>query len=103
MKKVICNEGCKQEFLLLEFGVVVVRDDIERVGFQCPYCKKEYTTSYTNDHIKKLQEEQRVLLGKSDPRKLTALQLKGIQSKINNKKKQIKTAMDKLRKEIEAG
>lgn len=103
MRKLICNDGCEQEFILLEFGVARVRNDIEKVGFQCPHCSKEYTAYYTDDHIKKLQEEQRILLSKSDPRKLTELQLKGVLSKINNKKNQIKSAMEKLRKEIEVG
>lgn len=103
MKKLVCDKGCQGEFILVEFGVGKVKDDIERVGFCCPHCDMQYTAYYTNTKIRKLQKEQQELLKQSDPRKLTERQLKGIMSRINNKKKQIKAEMDRLRVEVEMG
>lgn len=103
MKKVICNDGCNQEFILISPGIEIVKNDIENVGFNCPHCDKRYTLFYTNGHIKQLQDDQRKLLAKSDPTKLTQGQLKGILNRIEAKKREINEAMKKLKNEIEAG
>lgn len=61
MKKVFCDE-CNREFKI-KIRTQKIRDDIERVYFTCPKCKKEYTAYYTNDKIKDLQEQIRNLRG----------------------------------------
>lgn len=99
MKNVTCNEGCGKEFTIIRMGSVIIRDDIERVGFDCPHCKKSYTVHYLNNHIKKLQEEQRKLLSLTASK--SERQLKGILSKIKSKKQEISKAMNELKKEVE--
>lgn len=103
MKKIFCDAGCAQEFIILKLVTVPVRDDIERVGFDCPHCGHKYTAFYTNKKIKALQEQQKVLLKQSDPRGRPQGQVKGILRRIEATKQQIKAEMDKLRKEVEVG
>lgn len=57
--KVSCD-NCKKEFKL-KFQIKKIKDDIERVYFVCPKCKKEYTCYYTNDLIKDKQNQLREL------------------------------------------
>lgn len=103
MKKVCCDAGCGEEFFILRFVAVPVRDDIERVGFDCPHCGHKYTAYYTNKKIKALTERQKILLKQSDPRGRTQGQVRGILRRIEATKQQIKAEMDKLRKEVEVG
>lgn len=101
MKKVKCDAGCQGEFILLEYGVGQVWDDIERVGFCCPHCNHQYTSHYTNQQIRAMQVKMQELLAKSDPRKLTKRQLQGVMFRIRNLKQKIAFEMDQLRKAIE--
>ncbi len=103
MKKALCDAGCGLEFFILKFEAVPVRDDIERLGFDCPHCGHKYTAYYINKKIKVLQEKQRILLRQSDPRGRTQGQIKGTLRRIEVIKRQIKAEMDRLRKEVEAG
>lgn len=60
--KLTCDKGCGEEFTLLSLGTARVRDDIEKVGFTCPLCGREYIAYYTNEKIRKWQEKQREIL-----------------------------------------
>ena len=89
--RLICNKGCKQEFILVGVGAETVRDDIWKHGFACPHCSKEYISYYTNAGIRELQELQRQLIKK--PKKNKRL--------LKDLKARIKTGMDRLKEEIE--
>jgi len=56
--KVICNEGCKNEFIIGEVKTKKVQADIEKTYFTCPRCGKEYTVLLTDSKIR--QDQQRL-------------------------------------------
>ncbi len=93
MIKLVCDDGCKREFLLMRVGTETVRDDIQKVGFTCPWCGKEYISHYTNSGIRAMQEMQKELMGKPKTKKTNRL--------IKDLKKRIKVGMDRLKKEVE--
>lgn len=94
LQRVKCDKGCQREFVLIDIGKVHVWDDIEAVGFTCPYCG-EFYGYYQNDKVRKLQREQQKLLSRGKRAKGKAL--KGIMMQIENKKAEIKNEMDRLR------
>lgn len=95
MVKLECDKGCKREFILAGFGAEVVKDDIQKHGFACPYCGKEYISYYTNAGIRELQAVQKGLYKnpKGDKRK-TRFLTKDLQERI-------KVGMDRLKEEVE--
>ena len=61
MNKVYCDR-CNKKFKI-KVRTEEIKDDVKRVYFICPKCKKEYTAYYTNNKIKDLQEQIRNLRG----------------------------------------
>lgn len=98
MQRVVCDDGCKQEFVLIEMGTKKIHDDVEFVGFSCPHCGKLYG-HYQNDKIKMMQQEQRKLLKLGKRAKGQAL--RKVLQRIESKKAEIKAEMDRLRTEVE--
>lgn len=60
--KVSCDE-CKESFEI-KIKEEKVKGEIRRAFFKCPSCGKKYISYYSNDKIKKLQEQSRDLLNK---------------------------------------
>ena len=61
--KVKCDE-CKENFMFKK-RTKKIKDDIKKIYFICPSCKKEYVAYYTNNLIEERQKELSKLL-KSD-------------------------------------
>jgi DNA-directed RNA polymerase subunit RPC12/RpoP len=94
MLKLICNMGCGKEFILIDVGSAIVRDDIHKSGFSCPHCGKEYITHYSNTGIRSLQkilQEQKGLP-----------QSKRRQRLIQDLIQRIAIGMDRLQQQMEA-
>lgn len=100
MKRVSCNDGCKKEFILLEMATVPIELDIEFVGFSCPHCKKTYG-HYQDNKIKRMQLEQKKLLQRG--KRANGKVLQSALLAIDNKKKEIKLEMNRLKADIEGG
>lgn len=97
--KVMCNEGCQQEFTLNGFLTVDMSNEVEKTYFQCEHCKQEYVAFYTDPEIRELQEKMRhVNKGLIDPNdQAAALEQEQII------RAQIKEKMYSLRTSIEGG
>lgn len=70
MLKLVCDK-CKDEFIVWTIGAEIVKGDIWKHGYQCPYCNEEYITHYTNEKIRELQSQ-----GKKAERELKKLNKK---------------------------
>ena len=68
-------------------------DDVERVHTRCNSCQDEVTCYYTDKDIRKLQAQQRLILSKPNMRNWNKV--------IEEKKKEIKKRMDKLKEKKE--
>lgn len=95
MIKLKCDKGCKQEFILIGLGTEVIRSDIQKHGFTCPHCGKEYISYYTNSGIRAMQEMQRGLATHSKSRTSKYKRI------IKDLQKRIQVGMDRLKEEIE--
>lgn len=123
--KTICNLGCKSEFEISSFKTepcseissepssetlknnktyqtkAQMEAQIEATFFQCPHCGYKYISFYTNPKIRCMQAKMRIMLAKSDPRKLTKQQEQSVTAEIKRYKEKIKAEMDELRRIIE--
>lgn len=102
MLNLTCNDGCGQDFILIEYGKEVIKEDIERVGFSCPHCGKVYTSYYSNDKVNALLDKLTNLKRKPKNIKFTPATLKVYEKEVAKAKKELAEAMDTLRKEVES-
>lgn len=88
------DDGCGGEFYVVALGAAKVKDDIEKVGFICPHCGKEFIAYFTNAGIRSLMELQQEIAAKPRTRRNCKLNLE-LQARI-------KVGMERLRREMGA-
>lgn len=54
--EVNCDK-CNKKFTIKKFKTKWIDDNVQRVYFVCPYCKKEYTSFYKDKRIRKNLKE----------------------------------------------
>lgn len=99
MTKVICNDGCQQEFNITELkteGVDKLPGSIERYYIECPNCGQEYTSYYLDDDMKEMQAEIKRLLRKP------SLKIKQ-KNRADKLKRKLQFRMNQLKMEVEHG
>lgn len=67
MNKLYCNDGCQKEFNVSEMkvGVDALIGGIEHHYIQCPDCKQKYTSYYTDEKIRALQVQVKMIQKKA--------------------------------------
>lgn len=82
----ICNLGCRRKFVVSSLNTDHIGNGIEKTYFICPLCGKQYICFYTNEEIRRIQQDIAKSKNISNTRKL---------QKIN------KSKMEELKKRIE--
>lgn len=93
-----CDEGCGKRFTIKEMPVTKLGEGIEKTSFACEHCQHEYVAFYTDEEVRKLQEEMRnvtLRIGRKNGKSGLVL------DSLNRMSKQIKEKMDALRKRVE--
>lgn len=54
--EVNCNK-CNKKFTIKKLKTKWINENVQRVYFVCPYCKKEYTSFYKDKRIRKNLKE----------------------------------------------
>lgn len=92
--KVNCDK-CKKDFEM-DIKTEIVKGDIERTYFICPYCNKKYISFYTNSKIRKKQQEIRKVTMCFDITNDIGKRMQ-LQAKFNKLNKEIGEDMKKLK------
>lgn len=53
------DKGCGEEFRVARFTVDNLVDGVEKTYFRCPHCEKEYVVFFTDEEIRRKQQEIR--------------------------------------------
>lgn len=53
------DRGCGEEFHIARLSVDYLADGVEKTYFICPHCAKEYVVFFTDEEIRRKQQEIR--------------------------------------------
>lgn len=104
-RKFQCNEGCGEAFELSDFSRANLDGGIEKTYFACTHCNKEYVVYYTDEAVRRLQQQQEneknrhaVLINAGD---LDGA--KRADKRFRNRSKTIEREMNRVRASVEGG
>lgn len=49
----VCCDTCEKTFKIKKLKTKWINDNVQKTYFICPFCKKEYTSFYTDKRIRK--------------------------------------------------